>query len=1045
MMRSIVKTSLRFRFIVVALAAAMMFFGAGQLRHSRVDVFPEFAPPRVEIQTACLGLTAAEVESLVSVPLEQSLNGLEGLDIMRSKSVPQLSSIELIFKPGTDLLKARQVVQERVATVTSTLPTWAAPPIMIQPVSATARVMKIGLSSKTWSLPDMSMTAYWKIRARLLRVPGVADVAIWGEQLKMMQVQADPQRLQANNVSLEQVMDATADALDVGLLKFSEGGGVIGTGGAIETANQRVQVQHRAPLVTPTDMGQISVGTRPDGRPLVLNDVANLVEDHQPLFGDAVINDNRGLMLVVMKLPWGNTLDVTHNVEAALNEMKPGLTGITIDPTIFRSADFIDLAIHNLTDALLLGCALVVLILLMFLFSWRSALISVVAIPMSLMAALLVLHLRGQTINTMILAGLVIAVGVVVDDAIIDIENIVRRLREARNTGSDKSTARIVLEGSLEVRSAIIYATLIDVMTLLPVLFMKGLSGSFFRPLAISYGLAVLASMVVAMTVTPAMGLILLRRAPVERRESPLVRGLHRAYDRVLWPIIRSPRPAFLTVGAIVIVGALVVPRLGQSLFPTFKERDFLIHWITKPGTSDPEEVRMTQRVSRELRSIPGVRNFGAHIGQAFLAEEVAGVNFGELWISIDPKADYDKTVARVEDVVNGYPGLFRNVETYLNERIEEVLTGVGNPIVVRVFGQNLEILRTKAQQVKDVISKVPGAVDAHVELVEDVPQIEVEVNLQTAQRYGIKPGDVRRAAATMVSGEEVGDLFRDGKAYDVQVWSTPATRNSLTDIRALPIDTPGGGHVRLDEVADVAIKPTPNVIHRESASRSIDIGADVEGRDLGSVARDIESAVKKVDFPLQYHAEFLGEFKERQATQSRLVGFSIAALIGVFLLLLVSFRSFRLAALGFLTLPSALVGGVLAAYFFSHAILSLGSLVGFFTIFGIAARNKIMLINHYQHLEEHEGETFGPELVLRGARERLSPILMTALATGLALVPLAVVGTIPGNEIEHPMAVVILGGLLTTTLLNLFIVPSLYLRFGKRGSRKQERVLPAS
>ena len=342
-------------------------------------------------------------------------------------------------------------------------------------------------------------------------------------------------------------------------------------------------------------------------------------------------------------------------------------------------------------------------------------------------------------------------------------------------------------------------------------------------------------------------------------------------------------------------------------------------------------------------------------------------------------------------------------------------------------------------------MAKVPGAVDAHVELVEDVPQVEVEVNLETAQRYGIKPGDVRRAAATMVAGEEVGDLFRDGKAYDVQVWTTPSTRNSLSDIRALPIDTPGGGHVRLDAVADVAIKPTPNVIHREAASRSIDIGADVKGRDLGSVAKDVESAVKKVDFPLQYHAEMLGEFKERQATQSRLIGFSIAALIGVFLLLLVSFRSFRLASLGFLTLPSALVGGVLAAFFFSHAIISLGSLVGFFTIFGIAARNKIMLINHYQHLEEHEGETFGPELVLRGARERLSPILMTAMATGLALVPLAVVGTIPGNEIEHPMAVVILGGLVTTTLLNLFIVPSLYLRFGKRGGHDEETALPAT
>ena len=502
-MRSLVSTSLRFRYIVLALAGAMVFFGVGQIHSMPVDVFPEFAPPRVEIQTICLGLSAAEVESLVSVPMEQSLNGLPNLDRMRSKSVPQLSSIELIFKQGTDLLNARQVVQERVATIVPTLPTWAAPPVMIQPVSATSRVMKIGISSKTVSIMDMSMIAYWKIRARLLRVPGVADVAIWGEQLKMLQVQTDPVRLRENKVTLEQVMTATADALDVGLLKFSEGGGVIGRGGAVDTPNQQLTLRPVLPIVTAEDMGKVSVGTKPDGSPLVLNDVANLVYDHQPLFGDAVVNDDRGLMLVVQKLPWGNTLEVTRGVQQAFDELKPSLPDMQIDPTIFRSADFIDLAVHNLARALLIGTLLVIVILILFLFSWRSALISVIAIPLSLLSALLVLHARHQTINTMILAGLVIAVGVVVDDAIIDIENILRRLRQNRKEGGTQSTASIILEGSLEVRSAIVYATLIDVMTLVPVLFMKGLSGSFFRPLAVSYGLAVLASMLASTSIRP--------------------------------------------------------------------------------------------------------------------------------------------------------------------------------------------------------------------------------------------------------------------------------------------------------------------------------------------------------------------------------------------------------------------------------------------------------------------------------------------------------------------------------------------------------------
>jgi CzcA family heavy metal efflux pump len=714
--------------------------------------------------------------------------------------------------------------------------------------------------------------------------------------------------------------------------------------------------------------------------------------------------------------------------------MQPGLPDMQIDPTIFKSADFIDTAVHNLTHALLIGTFLVVVILIAFLFSWRSALISVVAIPLSLLAAILVLYETGSTINTMVLAGLVIAVGVVVDDAIIDIENILRRLRLNRRDGSQKSTASIILEGSLEVRSAIIYATLIDVMTLIPVLFMHGLSGSFFRPLAISYGLAVLASMVVALTVTPAFGMVLLGHAHVERRDPPLVKWLHRRYESVLGRIIRTPAPAFIGVAVIVLAGLLVVPHLGSSLFPQFKERDFLIHWITKPGSSDQEEMRMVQRISADLRAIPGVRNFGSHIGQAFLAEEVAGVNFGENWISIDPSADYDETLARIEEVVQSYPGLFHNVQTYLNERIEEVLTGASSPIVVRVFGQDLEALRRTAGDVESTLGTIPGVSDAHVELQEDVPQIHVEVDLAAAQHFGVKPGDVRRAAGTLVAGEEVGDVFRDGRAYDVQVWSTPETRNNLDNIRDLPIDTPDGRVIRLADVASVSVQPTPNVVHREAGSRSIDVDVDVKGRGLSAVAHDVEQRLASVQVPVGYHTEVLGEYTERQSTQKRLFTFAVGAAIGVLLLLWAAFRSLRLAALSFLTLPSALVGGILAAYF-NGGVISLGALIGFFTILGIAARNGIMLINHYQHLERFEGEDFGPAMVLRGARERLAPILMTALATGLAVVPLVIAGDIPGHEIEHPMAVIILGGLLTSTLLNLFIVPSLYLRFGR--SRK--------
>ena len=1035
MMRSIVGASLKYRFIVLALAAAMMVYGITRIPHMPVDAFPEFAPPRVEIQTPSLGMTADEVEALVTVQMEQAFNGIEGLDLMRSKSIPDLSSVELLFKPGTDLLHARQLVQERLTQVTSTLPTWAAPPVIIPPVSSTGRVMKIGVSSETVSLMDLSMIAYWTIRARLLGVPGVANVAIWGERIKMPQVQVDPQRMLAHNVSLDQVMEGTADALDVGILYFSKGA-VIGTGGYIQTPNQRVGIRHVLAISSPEDLAQVPLAGQhqANGAPVRLGDVANVVWDTWPLFGDAVVNAGPGLMLVVEKFPWANTLEVTRGVETALDQLRPGLPGVEMDPNIFRPADFIQVALNNLTRALLIGSILVMVVIALFLFDWRTALISMVAIPLSLMAGALILSLTGGTINTMILAGFVIAIGVVVDDAIIDVENIMRRLRLARQSGSTHSTARVVLDASLEVRQAIIHATIIDAAVLLPIFFVGGLSGAFFQPLALAYALAVMASLVVALTVTPAMSYILLVNAPVEHRRQPLVRWLQDRYEAVLSKIVRHPRPIFVATGIVMVGGAALLPLLGESLFPHFKERDFLIHWITKPGSSVQEERRIVTRLSNELRAIPGVRNFGSHIGQALLADELNGVNFGENWISVDPDADYEETISAIEDVVYGYPGLFHNVETYLNERIDEVLSGSSQTFVVRIYGPDLKIIHDKAEEVERLLRGIPGITDLNVQLQSEVPQVQVEVNLPAAQRFGLKPGDVRRASATLLAGEEVGDIFRDGKAYDVNVWSTPATRNSVSSIRNLPIDTPGGGHVRLGQVADVRISPTQSVIYRENDSRRIDVGAEVTGKDLGRVMEAVDDSLEKVQFPLGYHAVILGEYAEREAASTRLMVFAIGAAIAVFLILLASFQNTRIAVLGFLTLPSALVGGLIGAYV-TGDVISIGSLVGFLTVFGIAARNQIMLVSHYQHLERYEGETFGPGLALRGARERLSPILMTALATGLALVPLVITGDIPGHEIEFPMAIVILGGLITSTFLNLFVAPSLYLQFGKSRS----------
>lgn len=1037
MFRWIIGSSLKFRFLVLAAAVSLVALGSMELHKMPIDVFPEFAPPKVEIQTEGPGMTAVEIEELITNPMEQQLRGTPNVEYVRSGSTVGLSSIVMIFKQGTDLMLARQQVQERLKLAISDLPQSAGMPVMLQPLSSTSRVMKIGISSKVYDMMDLSMISYWTIKFRLMGVPGVANIPIWGDRIKSLQVHVDTNQMRAHDVTLDDIMETTGAALDFGLLRYRSAAKTR-IDGMIDTPQQRLGIKHESPVFNPEDLAKLPLDLKKtrSGAPPRMGEVAKVVWGTWPMVGDAVINDEIGLMMIVEKLPWANTLDVTRGVEKVLEDMKPGLPGIEIDTTIFRPATYIEWSIANLVQALIVGSILVVIVLGAFLFEWRVALISVVAIPVSLMAAGLVLYWLGTTVNTMVLAGFVVALGSLVDDAVIDVENIVRRLRENRKTGGGKSTARVVFDASLEVRGPIMYATLIIALSVSPVFFMGGLSGAFFSPLAFAYVLAMLASMVVALTLTPALCLILLDKAAIERHESPLVPWLKRGYEAMLAHVIKAPRATYAGAAAITVAGILAWPLLGHTLLPSFKERDFLMHWVPTAGTSHPETVRITKQASRELRAIPGVRNFGAHIGRAIGGDEPYGVNFTENWVSVDPKVDYDKTRAAIEDAVAGYPGLYRDVQTYLQERIKEVLTGAGETIVVRIFGPDLPVLRQTAQEVYKAMSGIEDIKDLHVEQQIEIPQIEVKVNIEAAARHGLKPGDVRRAAAVITSGIEITDIHREGKVYDIFVWAAEEDRRDIDSVRSLLIDTPQGGRVRLGEVAEVKLSPTPNIIKRENASRRIDVHANVKagGRDLGAIVDDIEDRLEKVVFPIGYYPHLLGEYKERQTAQANLVNFTVAAAIGIFLLLHASLGNWRMASLIFLALPAALVGGVLAS-FAGDGVISLGSLVGFLTVLGIAARNGILLIHHYQHLQEHEGEKFGLELIMRGARERLSPILMTSLCTALALLPLAVTGNLPGYEVEHPMAVVILGGLVTSTLLTLFLVPVLYLRFGASGS----------
>lgn len=1017
MIRSILESSLRFRPLVVAIAAVVMAVGVARLDDMPVDVFPEVLPVIVQVQTEALGLSAEEVEQLITVPIEADLlAGTAWVDVMRSSSVPGLSSIELIFKPGTDPMDARQMVQERL-TQAHALPNVSKPPHMLQPLSFTNRVMMVGLSSESQSLIEMSVLARWTIRPRLMGVPGVANVAIWGQRERQLQVQVDPERLKANNVTLLQVIKTAGNSLWYSPLSFLESS-VAGTGGFVETPNQRLGVRHVLPISTAADLAKVPV----EDAGMPLHEVATVVEDHQPLIGDAMNGSGPGLMLVIEKLPGVNTLEVTREVDEALEALKPGLGGIVFDTQVYRPANYIRTAIGNVAKALLVGVILVAFTLLILFRSARAAFVGIVAMPLSLMTAVLVVYLSGGTVNAMVLAGLVVALGVVIDDGVIDAENFLRRLRQGRG----RSTARTLVDAALDTRGPMMFATAIVLLAALPVLFMTGVPGAFVKPMVVSYGLAVLASLLVAMTVSPALALILMQKTAVDRRESPFAERLQGWYDR------NTPRwgVAVAVAAVVTIAGVVLIPQLRVSTAPTFKEPDLMIQWDADPGTSHPAMVRIIDRVSKELRTVPGVHHVGAHVGRAILSDQVVGMNSSDIWVNIDPHADYEETIAAVEDVVHGYPGLDADVLTFTRSRFGEALSGVDEPIVVALYGQRLDVLQEQAEKMRQALGGIAGIVDPHVDMEPEEPVVEIEVDLIEAKAHGVKPGDVRRAAATLVAGIEVGNLFEEQKVFEVVVWGVPKVRHSVAGIEELLIDGPNGTNVRLGDVASVQVVSTPNVIRRENVARRIDVVANVSGRKVENVAADVKNQIQQTVFPLEYRAELMGDFAREKAARARVVVAGIAVAVGIWLVLQASFGSWSLAFFFLMSLPMALAGGVLASVA-AGGSLALGSSAGFLAVLGLAARQGIALVHRYRSLRRDEGLAFGPALVVRGIRERAASIWTASIVTAVAVLPFAIFRALPGHEVLGPMAIVILGGLVTTTLYTLCVVPALYARFG--------------
>jgi Cu/Ag efflux pump CusA len=1050
---SILSWSVRNRLLVLALALGLAVFGALELRTAPVNVLPEFSPPYAEVQTEALGLSAEEVEQLITVPLEADLlNGVEGVKVLRSQSLAGLSSIVMVFEPGSDIYRERQLVEERL-TQAHALPHVSKPPTLLQPLSSSSRVLMIGLSSKELSGVEQSVIAHWVMRPKLIGIPGVANVSVWGMRDQQLQVLVDPERLREQGVTLSQVVESSGNAQVVSPLTFLEAS-TPGTGGFVESPQQRLQVRHLIEKIAdPKALGGVPVaGT---GGRLRLSDVADIVVDHQPLIGDAIVHGGPGLMLVVEKFPGADTRQVSEGVEDALEDLQPGLAGIQSDTTVFRPVDYLDRAMDNLALALLLGAVLALLVLVACRFRWRSIVVAVVTVPLSLLVAAIVLDALGQGFNAIVFAGLAAAVTVIVDEAVVATDRVTLSWRQQWTTEM-RPPPTLVATALAEVRRPLTYATLVVLLVTVPVAVMQGVAGAFFGPVVLAYVAGVLAAMAVALTVTPALTSLLNARWQPKPTAGTYSR-LRNAYLRTLERFGASRLAIVGATGTCVLIALAVVPFARISPVPAFEDPNILVELEAEPGTSEVRMTALATQLSTTLAAIPGVDGVGAHVGRAVSGDRVTNVNSASVWVKIDEDAEYDDTVEDVEAAARAVPGVDHDVVTYTSKRIRDVgaldskdtpamgdrldvFAATDRPIAVRVFGEDLTVLREQADRVREEIAGVDGVVDPLTELSAVEPTIEIEVDLDKAQAVGLTPGHVRRAEATLLQGIQVGSVFEQQKVFDVVVRGTPSVRGSVEDVRNMLIDTPEGRHVRLGQVADVRVVPTPSVIEREAVSRYVDVLARVEGRSATAAAADVEERLTRLSFPLEYHAEVVTRGAGEEVAWTRVMSVALAVAIAVLLLLQALFRSWRVAAIVMLTTPLSLVGGLLTGLI-DGAEVSLGSMLGFLAVFGLATRVNLVLVARLRSVEAESPGLGRHETVLQVARERVVPVITTAATLAGLMVPFVTLVSGPGVEILRPMALVVLGGLVSSTLMALFVLPALYLQLAPAVPQDGERV----
>ena len=1027
LMGGVIAWSLRNRLVTLFAAAGILAGGSYAALTTPVDVFPDLTAPTVTVLTEAHGMATEEVERLVTFPIETTLNGSAGVRRVRSASSQGISIVWVEFEWGTDIYRARQVVAEKLQLVTEQLPEDLPAPVLAPITSIMGEIMVIGLMSETVSEMDMRTAADWIVRKRLLAISGVSQVIPHGGEVRQYQILLDPERMSAYDVTLSEVMHAAEES------------NAVASGGVYLSDGMEIQIRGLGRAGSAEDIAETVVAMRA-GAPVRLADVAEVGIGPRPRIGMASVNGTSAVILTVQKQPGVNTIELTARIHEELDQLESQIpAGVRIERNLFQQSDFIRLAVDNVVEALRDGAVLVAVILFLFLWNFRTTGISILAIPLSLGIAVIFLRLLGGTINTMTLGGMAIAIGALVDDAIIAVENTFRRLREDRQLpdGERRPSLSVVYDAIREVQGPIVNATLIIAVVFLPLFFLSGVEGRMLRPLGLSYIVSILASLLVAVTVTPVLCYYLLPNAPVmaHGKESWLVRTLKRGYRPTLDTALKHPRIVGVIAGLGVVSALAVLPFLGRGFLPEFQEGTFTITAVTLPGTGIIESDRLGDWVEEILLTHPAVISTARRTGRAELDEHAQGANAAEIEVRLDlSEANVGDVEAEVRQRLAIVPGMNVTIGRPIGHRIDHMLSGTQAAIAVKIFGPDLYQLRAVGEEIRAAIEDVPGVVDLAIDQQADVPQLRIRADRLAMARFGVTPGALAEAVDVAFNGEVVSQVLEDQSVFDLMVRYPEDLRGSEERIALARVDAPIGGSVPLRELADVRMDRGPNVISREDVQRKIVVQANAEGRDVGSVVSDMRDRVEaRVTLPDGYYVEYGGQFESGQAAARAIGLMSLASIAAIFLILFQEFGRARVALLIMVNLPLALIGGLVATLLLG-GVLNVATMVGFIALFGIAVRNGILLVSHYNHLLD-EGKDLR-EAVVQGSVERLIPILMTALTAALALIPLALGGGEPGKEIQAPMALVVLGGLLTSTFLNMVVVPALFYRIEGRAGR---------